>query len=134
MATTHRAGWLHRTQPPARRPAQPGLGSGRRADARRALGTLPEPPADLLYEALCCLQAAVALELGDRAAWEQAHARLRPAAGQLAGAGSGLLTLGPVDKWLSLAVSDEAAPKSDVQRPARPGAARLPQVPGSGQR
>ncbi|MFF4214160.1 BTAD domain-containing putative transcriptional regulator [Streptomyces sp. NPDC001796] len=77
------------------------LRSGRHADAREALHALPEPPADLLYEAMCCLQAAVALELGDRAAWEQARARLQPAAGQLAGAGSGLLTLGPVNNWLA---------------------------------
>ncbi|GAB1331031.1 AfsR/SARP family transcriptional regulator [Streptomyces sennicomposti] len=77
------------------------LGEGRRAEARSALEGLSEPPADLLYEALCCLEAAVALELGDRAALERTRARLRPAAGELAGAGSGLVTLGPVDRWLA---------------------------------
>ncbi|MCC3766211.1 BTAD domain-containing putative transcriptional regulator [Streptomyces sp. UNOC14_S4] len=79
------------------------LRGGRRADAQEALRALPEPPADLLYEALCCLQAAAALALGDRPALRQAQARLRPAAGQLAGAGSGLVTLGPVDDWLEAA-------------------------------
>ncbi|MFI0818691.1 BTAD domain-containing putative transcriptional regulator [Streptomyces sp. NPDC021098] len=71
------------------------------AGARAALRALPEPPADLLYEALCCLEAAVARELGDRDVLARAHARLLPAAGQLTGAGSGLLTLGPVDDHLS---------------------------------
>ncbi|RBQ17152.1 SARP family transcriptional regulator [Spongiactinospora rosea] len=81
------------------------LRSGRRTEARTTLRALPEPPPDLLYEALCCVQAAVALELGDRLVLEQVHARLRPAAGQLAGAGSGLLTAGPVDRWLSVIAS-----------------------------
>lgn len=72
-----------------------------RADTQAMLRALPEPPADLLYEALCCLQTAVALELGDRVALEQLHARLLPAACELAGAGSGLVTLGPVDRWLT---------------------------------
>ncbi|WP_431047297.1 BTAD domain-containing putative transcriptional regulator [Streptomyces sp. P1-3] len=77
------------------------LRTGRDAEAHARLRALPEPPADLLYEALCCLQAAVALELGDRPVLEQLHARLLPAAGELAGAGSGLITLGPVDRWLT---------------------------------
>jgi DNA-binding SARP family transcriptional activator len=77
------------------------LRTGRRNDTRTMLRALPEPPADLLYEALCCLEAAVALELGDRDALEQLHARLLPAADELAGAGSGLVTVGPVDRWLS---------------------------------
>ncbi len=77
------------------------LRAGRRADARVRLRALPEPPADLMYEAMCCLHAMVALEFGDRVALERLHARLLPAAGELAGAGSGLLTLGPVDHWLT---------------------------------
>ncbi|MEV5427759.1 BTAD domain-containing putative transcriptional regulator [Streptomyces sp. NPDC052701] len=77
------------------------LRAGRLADARARLRALPEPPADLLYEALCCLQAAVALELGDRPLLRTLHARLLPASGELAGAGSGLLTLGPMDQWLT---------------------------------
>ncbi|GII64578.1 SARP family transcriptional regulator [Sphaerisporangium krabiense] len=77
------------------------LGEGRHAEARTVLRAMPEPPPDLLYEALCCLEAAVALELGDRPVLERVHARLLPAAGELAGAGSGLITLGPVDRWLA---------------------------------
>ncbi|ATL72354.1 BTAD domain-containing putative transcriptional regulator [Nocardia terpenica] len=75
--------------------------SGTRADARVALRALPEPPADLMYEAMCCLEAAVALELADPTATARAYARLHPASGEIAGAGSGLVTLGPVDRWLA---------------------------------
>ncbi|WP_217143537.1 BTAD domain-containing putative transcriptional regulator [Streptomyces sp. AC627_RSS907] len=77
------------------------LADGRDAAARTALRALPEPPPDLLYEALCCAEAALALELGDRTALERTYERLLPAAGELAGAGSGLLTFGPVDGWLA---------------------------------
>ncbi|MEU9152699.1 BTAD domain-containing putative transcriptional regulator [Streptomyces sp. NPDC048417] len=69
--------------------------------AREALRGLPEPPADLVQEALWCVVAAVALELGDRPALRRCRHRLCPAAGQLAGAGSGLVTAGPVDVWLT---------------------------------
>ncbi|NEC75494.1 hypothetical protein G3I25_28650, partial [Streptomyces rochei] len=62
---------------------------------------LAEPPPDLLYEALCCAEAALALALGDRTALERTYERLLPAAGEIAGAGSGLLTFGPVDTWLA---------------------------------
>ncbi|WP_055546854.1 AfsR/SARP family transcriptional regulator [Streptomyces sp. NBRC 110028] len=89
------------------------LGGGDAAGARAALRALPEPPADLLYEALCCLEAAAAADLGDRDVLERARARLLPAAGQLAGAGSGLLTAGPVDGWLAA-----IAAASGAARPA----------------
>ncbi|MFD7812392.1 BTAD domain-containing putative transcriptional regulator [Streptomyces sp. NPDC059785] len=77
------------------------LGAGQGAEARAALRELMEPPRDHLYEALCCLEAVAALALGERPVLERVHARLRPAAGELAGAGSGLVTLGPVDDWLA---------------------------------
>ncbi|MFI5856106.1 BTAD domain-containing putative transcriptional regulator [Streptomyces parvulus] len=77
------------------------LADGRPAEARTALAALPEPPPDLLYEALCCAEAALALRLGDRPALERVRERLLPAAGEIAGAGSGLLTFGPVDDWLA---------------------------------
>ncbi|MFB7652916.1 MULTISPECIES: BTAD domain-containing putative transcriptional regulator [unclassified Streptomyces] len=77
------------------------LADGRTAEARTALAALTRPPPDLLYEALCCAEAALALRLGDRAALERTHERLLPASGELAGAGSGLLTFGPVDDWLA---------------------------------
>lgn len=77
------------------------LRTGDHGEVADLLHAVPEPPADLLYEALCCLQAAVALDIGDRTTLERAHARLAPATGELTGAGSGLLTLGPVDRWLA---------------------------------
>ncbi|MEV4461575.1 hypothetical protein AB0J39_37670, partial [Microbispora sp. NPDC049633] len=72
------------------------LARGRRTEAAAALRALPEPPPDLLTEALWCLTARAALTLGDRTTMERAYAALLPAAGELAGAGSGVLTLGPV--------------------------------------
>ncbi|MFI2414832.1 BTAD domain-containing putative transcriptional regulator [Streptomyces sp. NPDC018947] len=77
------------------------LDEGRDTEARSALRALSEPPPDLFHEALCCAEAALALALGDRAAQDRAYRRLLPAAGELAGAGSGLLTFGPVDDWLA---------------------------------
>ena len=76
------------------------LAAGRDTEARNALRALPEPPPDLLYEALCCAEAALALRLGDRPALRRTYDRLLPASGELAGAASGLLTFGPVDGWL----------------------------------
>ncbi|MEU9454359.1 BTAD domain-containing putative transcriptional regulator [Streptomyces sp. NPDC048277] len=82
------------------RPALALATDGERA-ARDVLRGLPEPPADLVQEALWCVAAAVALALDDRPTLRRCLARLRPAAGQLAGAASGLLTVGPVDTWLT---------------------------------
>ena len=56
----------------------------------------PQAPPGLLNEALTCLDARAAIARGDREAMERTHRLLLPAAGELAGAGSGLLTLGPV--------------------------------------
>ncbi|MFF4751687.1 BTAD domain-containing putative transcriptional regulator [Streptomyces sp. NPDC002514] len=75
------------------------LGAGRTGQAHAAVRGLPEPPADLMYEALCCLTAAAALELDDPELRSVLAARLRPATGQLAGAASGFLTFGPVADW-----------------------------------
>lgn len=77
------------------------LETGRRTEAGTALRALPEPPRDLLYEALSCLEAAAALRLGDPLVLKRTHARLLPAADELAGAGSGLISLGPVKQWLA---------------------------------
>ncbi|MFJ4628847.1 BTAD domain-containing putative transcriptional regulator [Streptomyces sp. NPDC088847] len=76
------------------------LAQDRPADARTALDALPDPPRDLLFEALWCLTARAALALDDRETMKRAHAELAPAAAELAGAGSGLLTLGPVARHL----------------------------------
>ncbi|WP_405994749.1 BTAD domain-containing putative transcriptional regulator [Streptomyces sp. NBC_00986] len=72
------------------------LAQDRPDEARAALSSLPDPPRDLLFEALWCLAARAALAVGDRDTMERALAELTPAAAELAGAGSGLLTLGPV--------------------------------------
>jgi DNA-binding SARP family transcriptional activator len=90
------------------------LASGRRAEARAALRALPEPPRDLMYEVCCCLEAVVALEVGDRDVLERARARLLPAAGELAGAGSGLITLGRVEDHLADITTALRAPRSPV--------------------
>ena len=76
------------------------LAQGRPDYARTALRSLPEPPRGLLFEALWCLAARAALTVGDRDTMERARDELAPAAAELAGAGSGLLTLGPVARYL----------------------------------
>lgn len=67
----------------------------RRDEATAALRRLPDPPRDLLLEALWRLAAHAAIAVGDGDTIEHAHATLTPAAPELAGAGSGLLTLRP---------------------------------------
>ncbi|MEV1175903.1 hypothetical protein [Nonomuraea sp. NPDC049784] len=76
------------------------LAQGRRDEAVAKLRHVPDPPRDLLLEAMWCLVARAAVAVGDREAMERAHAALAPAAAELAGAGSGLLTLGPVSHYL----------------------------------
>ncbi|SNT16182.1 DNA-binding transcriptional activator of the SARP family [Asanoa hainanensis] len=66
-----------------------------------ALDAAPEPPHDLLFEALWCLLGAAAVRAGDREWALRAHGALAPAAGELAGAGSGMLTVGPVTEHLA---------------------------------
>jgi hypothetical protein len=77
------------------------LGQDRRGEAAAALRTVPDPPRDLLFEALWCLTARAAIAVGDRETMERAYVELTPATAELAGAGSGLFTLGPVSKHLT---------------------------------
>ncbi|WP_086710250.1 AfsR/SARP family transcriptional regulator [Streptomyces antimycoticus] len=77
------------------------LAQDHRAEAAAALRTVPEPPRDLLLEALWCLTGRAAIAVGDRETMARARAALAPAAAELAGAGSGLLTLGPVSRHLA---------------------------------
>ncbi|GLW13098.1 SARP family transcriptional regulator [Microtetraspora sp. NBRC 13810] len=72
------------------------LAHDRRDAAAAALREVPDPPRDLLFEAMWCLTARAAVAVGDRETMERARAELAPAAAELAGAGSGLVTLGPV--------------------------------------
>ncbi|MEU4445305.1 BTAD domain-containing putative transcriptional regulator [Actinosynnema sp. NPDC050801] len=88
------------------------LARGKRAEALAA--TVPDPPHDLLLEARTCLHAVIAVEAGDRPTAERLYARLLPAAGELAGAGSGLVSFGPAAHHLGnlatvLGRHDEAA-------------------------
>ncbi|GAA2724853.1 AfsR/SARP family transcriptional regulator [Actinocorallia aurantiaca] len=76
------------------------LAQDRREDAATALRETPDPPRDLLFEAMWCLTAHAAVSVGDTETMERAHRELAPAASELAGAGSGLLTLGPVSRYL----------------------------------
>ncbi|WP_273941800.1 hypothetical protein [Kutzneria chonburiensis] len=75
------------------------LDNGDRSAARDALHAAPEPPADLLYEFLTCLQIIAAQQLSPDLL-PDLRARIAPAAGELAGAGSGLVYLGTVNDYL----------------------------------
>jgi DNA-binding SARP family transcriptional activator len=77
------------------------LAQDRAGEAAAALRRLPDPPRDLLFETLWCLAARAAIAVGDRETIERAYAALAPAAAELAGAGSGLLTAGPVSRHLA---------------------------------
>ncbi|MFG3599813.1 BTAD domain-containing putative transcriptional regulator [Micromonospora chersina] len=77
------------------------LAAGRRDEAAAALRSLPESPHDQLREARLCVVARAALALDDRPTMARLHAALRPAADELAGAGSGVLTAGPVAGYLA---------------------------------
>jgi hypothetical protein len=76
------------------------IAQGHRNDAITALRTMPDPPPDHLQEVLWCLIARAAVTLDDRSTMQRALDALAPAAGELAGAGSGVMTLGPVDAFL----------------------------------
>jgi DNA-binding SARP family transcriptional activator len=77
------------------------LARDRPAEARRALDRCPEPPPGLLAEALWSLTARAAVVLGDRAGAARAADALRPAAAEVAGASSAMLTAGPVREYLT---------------------------------
>ncbi|MFJ4657237.1 BTAD domain-containing putative transcriptional regulator [Nocardia sp. NPDC088792] len=77
------------------------LAEDRRQEARKALLALPDPPPDLLLELRLCLLSRAALELGERDLIARLHDELLPAAGELAGAGTGLFTLDPVADYLT---------------------------------
>ncbi|MEV4051961.1 AfsR/SARP family transcriptional regulator [Amycolatopsis sp. NPDC049688] len=77
------------------------LAQGEREAARAALVAAPEPPRDHLQEAMWCLAAHAAVRLGERGIAAAAAESLRDAAGEHAGAASGMLTLGPVARYLT---------------------------------
>ncbi|WP_367138156.1 BTAD domain-containing putative transcriptional regulator [Saccharothrix sp. HUAS TT1] len=62
---------------------------------------IPDSPHDLLLEARTCLHAVAAVRAGDRATAQRLYTRLLPAAAELAGAGSGLVSFGPTARHLA---------------------------------
>ncbi|MEU5878853.1 BTAD domain-containing putative transcriptional regulator [Spirillospora sp. NPDC047279] len=81
---------------------------GRDGEARAAAAAVPESPRDLLFEARTCLHLRSATDPATR---RRLRDELRPAAGELAGAGSGMVTFGPVAGHLDEAGHpDEDAP------------------------
>jgi DNA-binding SARP family transcriptional activator len=77
------------------------LASNETAEARQALRGCPAPGPGLLAEALWGLTGRAALILGDHAQAARARDALLPAAGEIAGAASGMLTAGPVSEYLA---------------------------------
>jgi DNA-binding SARP family transcriptional activator len=77
------------------------LAQNQAAEARTALSTTPEPPFDHMQEALWCLTAHAAARLGERPAAARAATVLRAARTEDAGGASGMLTLGPVARYLA---------------------------------
>ncbi|MEH0842915.1 BTAD domain-containing putative transcriptional regulator [Micromonospora sp. CPCC 205711] len=77
------------------------LAEGRRDEAGVALRALPDSPHDLMWEVRLCLATRAALALDDRRTMRRLYAELLPAADELAGAGSGVLTFGPVAGYLA---------------------------------
>ncbi|MFG1807568.1 BTAD domain-containing putative transcriptional regulator [Streptomyces sp. NPDC049040] len=75
--------------------------SGRLGEAAEALRAVVSPPRDLMFEAMWCLVARAAIATGDTGLLAKAHTQLAPAAAEEAGAGSGLITLGPVAEHLA---------------------------------
>ncbi|MFI5963582.1 BTAD domain-containing putative transcriptional regulator [Streptomyces asoensis] len=77
------------------------LAQDRGEEARTALAAVPEPPRDHMQEAMWCLTARAAVHLGERKTAAQAAAALGDARVEHAGAASGMLTLGPVSRYLA---------------------------------
>lgn len=72
------------------------LADGRTTEAREVAAAARPLPRDYLLEARLGLAAVLAVELGDREMASSVYRQLLPAADGLAGAGSGVVTLGPV--------------------------------------
>lgn len=84
-----------------------------------AARAIPESPPDLLREARLCLTATTAVRLGDQALMERTYAALEPAESELAGAGSGLLTAGPVAQHLAELATGLGRPRAARQHRRR---------------
>ncbi|MFW0776064.1 hypothetical protein ACLRGI_23230 [Paenarthrobacter nitroguajacolicus] len=82
--------------------------AGAREEAAEALRRLPDPPKDLLLEAIWCIMAQASCELGEPSMISKALAALEPARGERA-AGSGVVDLGDVDHYLRMLEAASAA-------------------------
>jgi DNA-binding SARP family transcriptional activator len=96
------------------------LADGRTAEAVAAVRALPEPPPDHLLEVLWCLAGRAALAAGVPETTGRAERALAPAAEEIAGAGSGMLTFGPVREHLA-ALRSGGADDAAVSGSARHG-------------
>ncbi|MFJ6725313.1 BTAD domain-containing putative transcriptional regulator [Streptomyces sp. NPDC091281] len=83
--------------------------SGDSERARHALGSVPRPPHDLLQEALWCVLARTAAAVGHLPVLRRAREELADAGTEYAGAGSGLISFGPVRRHLAAADAAIAA-------------------------
>jgi DNA-binding SARP family transcriptional activator len=106
------------------------LARGRRAEAAAAVRELPDPPGDLMTEAMWCLALRAAVAVGDREAADRARTALAPAAGELGGGASGLVTLGPVAAHLEAGSRPGAAPAAGSGLGAAPAAGSGAPAPG----
>ncbi|MER6710579.1 AfsR/SARP family transcriptional regulator [Streptomyces sp. NPDC000877] len=77
------------------------LARGNVTAARHAAATLPEPPADHLYDALWAVTAHTAIQLQDGPLAARAHDALSPLRGEVAGGTTAMITFGPVDDILA---------------------------------
>jgi DNA-binding SARP family transcriptional activator len=95
------------------------LAAGEREEAAAAVQALPEPPPGHLLEVLWCLAGRAGLAVGNREVVARAAHALSPAAGELAGAGTGMLSAGPVDDHLDalLAAAGRTPPASPPTDP-----------------
>ncbi|WP_209444753.1 AfsR/SARP family transcriptional regulator [Nocardia vulneris] len=103
------------------------LDSGLRDEAATALLATPDAPHDLLYELRICLTARAALALGKETTMLRCYDQLLPAATELAGAGSGMVTLEPVAHYLANLATALGRPATEHQRQARVVAGRIQQ-------
>ncbi|MGC0366494.1 DNA-binding SARP family transcriptional activator [Rhodococcus sp. 27YEA15] len=77
------------------------LAQGNPEGAAEALRVVPTPPPGHLAEALWCLVARAAVAVDDQVAMRRAYVALLPAKAEIAGAGSGVVTLGPTADHLA---------------------------------
>ncbi|MCQ4207951.1 AfsR/SARP family transcriptional regulator [Streptomyces longispororuber] len=91
--------------------------SGATERARHALATVPRPPHDLLQEALWCVLARTAAAVGHEGVLRRARDELAAAEGESAGAGSGLISFGPVSRHLRAADAALGAHEPSRTRP-----------------